>query len=480
MSLKQKATSGVKWTTLSSAVNAILQLGQLMLLAHFLNSHDFGLIAILGVVVAFSQLFVDFGLSKAIIYKRDISHSQLSTLYWLNVVLSLVVYLILFFSADFIADFYKEASLSTYILVIGTGLIIQSFGQQYRTLFQKELVFDILAKIDITAAILSFLSLIYFAMNDYGVFAFIYPFLILVFIKTVLLVSVGIKEHRPGFMMNIRETKEFISFGLYSVGNDIVSTIVSQMDVLLIGKLLGTESLGMYNIMKELILRPAQLINPIITKVSFPLMAKLNHDIGEVGRVYLKVLNYTSSINFPIYIASIILAPEIISMFLGDKWLTGTFIFQILAVWALIRSTGNPVGSLLMALGKPHIEMYWNTALLFYTPVVLCISSFWGLEGIAWGNVFSMFVLFLPGWYFMIYKSCHIGLSNYIKSLLTPLLTSIATAIIVSMGLYLFHFDGVLKVMLVVMIGLPLIILFYRQFNHGFYKNLKLVIKGNS
>lgn len=468
MSLQEKSLSSVKWTALSSIVNALLQLLQLMILARFLSAHDFGLIAILSVVIAFSQLFVDFGLSKAIIYKRNITHEQLSTLYWLNIILAIIVYIVLFICSGYIARFYNESTLSTYILVLSAGLIIQSFGQQYRTLFQKELQFNILAKIDIFAAVVSFLFLIFFVMNNYGIYAFILPFLILVFLKTILLVLKGLKIHRPSFLLKLDDTKEFISFGLYSVGNDIVSTIGSQLDILLIGKLLGTEALGIYNIMKEFILRPAQLINPIITKVTFPLMAKLNHDISEVQKVYLKVINYTSSLNFPIYIASIVLAPEIISLFLGDKWLNGVLIFQILAVWALLRSVGNPVGSLLMALGKPNIEMYWNIGILIYTPVMLWITSKWGLIGISIGNTVSMFILFVPSWYFMIYKTCKIPLKNYIQSFLPPLLISIITGIVISYFIYILDLNGVKKVLFATIIGLILIIYFYRKFNYEF------------
>lgn len=166
--------------------------------------------------------------------------------------------------------------------------------------------------------------------------------------------------------------------------------------MILIGKLLGTETLGLYSIAKELILKPAQLI----TKIAFPVMSKVNH----VKRIYLKLINYIASVNFPIYVVSFILAPEIITLFLGEKWLEATTVFQILSIWALLRSISNPVGSLVMAMGKPQYEMYWNIGMMFFAPTVVYISSFWGIEGIAWGNVGSILVLFVPGWYFLVNK----------------------------------------------------------------------------
>jgi len=469
MSVKKKAIKGIKWTALSSAVNAVLQLGQLMVLTRYLSAHDFGLIAILSVVVNFSQLFVDFGLSKAIIYKQKITHEQLSTLYWLNIILGVFVFLVIALTAKYIALFYTEPLLHVSIIITASALIIQSFGQQFRTLFQKELQFSILAKIDIFSATISFIFLVIFVMLGFGIYAFIFPMLLMVLTKAVLLVWYGRKEHSPELLLKVNDVKDFFSFGAYSVGDDIVNTIVSQMDIIIIGKLLGTESLGIYNIIKELILRPAQLINPIITKVSFPAMAKVNSDLLQVKQMYLKVINYVASVNFPVYVASFLLAPEIITIFLGEKWLVGIPIFQVLALWAFIRSVGNPVGSLIMAVGKPQRAMYWNIMMLVYTPLQLYVSSQWGLIGIAWGNVFSMILLFVPGWYFLIYKLCRAKLYEYIGSFFMPLVISSSVGIIVYMILKVYDGGLIYNMSISIFVGMILLYILNKKYNKDFY-----------
>ena len=417
MSLRKQAIKGVKWTTLSTGVNALLQLVQLMILARYLSADAFGIIAILGVVVAFSQLFVDFGLSKAIIHRQDVTEAQLSTMYWLNILLALFIFAIVFLIFDYIAMFYDKESLGIYIPVLSSVLIIQAFGQQFRTLFQKELNFSVLAKIDIISAIISFLSLLIFVYLDTGVYAYIWSYLLLMGCRSFMLVLKGMGIHKPQLVMDINDVRSFLKFGMYTVGNDIVSTIATRVDVILIGKLLGTETLGAYNVIKELILRPIQIINPIITKVSFPLMAKLNKDLEEVKKVYLKIVSIVFWINFVVYVIAILLAPLIVEIFLGQKWLAYTEIFQILAIWALVRSVWNPIGSLLMAIGKPKIEMIWNIVLLFYTPFVVLISSHWHIRGIAIGYVISSILVFLPAWYFLLYKTIHIGLYEFIYNM---------------------------------------------------------------
>lgn len=472
MSLKQKAISGVKWTTLSSASIAILQLLQLMVLARFLSQHDFGLVAILMVIVNLSLVFVDFGLSNSIIYKKEITPEQLSTLYWLNILIGLVIYIVLYSMSELIANFYNEDMLSDLIILISIVLIIQAFGQQFRTIFQKELQFNTLAKIDVFSTVISVVSAILFAWYNFGVYSLVYAVIIMATLKSIFLIFFGTKHHKVKFIFNLKDVKEFLSFGLYVVGNGMVSTMATQIDVLLIGKLLGTEALGLYSIAKELILRPSQLINPIVTKVAFPLMSKVNHDINEVKRLYLKLVNYVSSVNFPIYVATIILAPEIITVFLGEKWLEIVPLFQVLAIWALLRSRDNPIGSLVMALGKPQYEMYWNISMMVYMPIMIYIAAHFGIIGIAYGNLLSVVILFIPGWYFLAFRLCRVSLKEYFMSSFSPLLISLFSGIVVYMFLY-FGFDNLIyRLFITFIIGFLLLYFMYKKYSTDFYSVL--------
>jgi O-antigen/teichoic acid export membrane protein len=472
MSALNKAISGVKWTTVSSISNAGIHILQLMILARYLTPHDFGISAILIVVIGFSQTFVDFGLSKSIIYKSDVSSEQLSTLYWLNILLSLIVYVFIFFLSPIIADFYNEKSLDKLIILISISFVFQSFGQQYRTLFQKELKFDILAKIDIFSMLLAFILSVLLAINQYGIYAIVYSVILMSLMKSILLVYFGLSFHKPSLRFNLSEVKEFIVFGSYSVGSGLAGTIMAEMDTILIGKLLGTETLGLYNIIKDLILKPAQLINPIIIKTAFPTMSKYNNDINKVKTIFLKLINYVSSINFPIYIASFILAPEIITIFLGEKWLSGVTIFQILSIWALIRSRGNPTGALIMALGKPQYGMYWNIWMIFFNLLVVLISYRWGIEGIALANLIGLIILFIPGWYFLVYKLCKIPLKEYFLVSFYPLIISIITGIVVYVGLYIYSVGLIYKFVFSFIVGLPILWVLNKKYNQDFYDML--------
>jgi len=425
LSLKQQALSGVKWTSISSIIITVIQLIQLSILAHYLEASDFGLIAIVTVIIGFSALFMDLGISASIIHKQDITYVQLSSLYWLNIASGILLFMIVYSFAPLLANFYNEIELIPLIRLLAMSFIISSFGNQYGLLFQKALKFNLMAKISIISAIAGFVVAVSLAVNGYGVYALVQAFLASAVVTTVINIAIGIKEHRPSFIFKYREITPMISFGMFQMGERGINYFNSQFDVILIGKLLGVEALGIYTVAKNLAMRPAQIINPIITKVTFPIMAKVQHDTVQLKNIYLKTINYLSSINFPIYILLTILAEPIVLTLFGSKWSDSIIILQILSIYGAFRSIGNPMGSLLLARGRANLGFYWNLGLFFFIPLAIYIGSHWGLNGVAYSLLGLMVVLVIPSWYFMVKPLCGAGFKEYFLQILKALIFAI-------------------------------------------------------
>jgi O-antigen/teichoic acid export membrane protein len=433
LNLKAQAISGVKWTTFSTVITTILQLLQLSILTRFLEPSAFGLMALVMVVVGFSQAFLDMGISNAIIHKQEISKDQLSTLYWVNVLAGFLLFCIIVLIAPFISDFYKEPELTNLILIVALTFIIQPFGQQFMVLWQKEMRFSEIAKIDIANKFISLILSVYFAYKGYGVYALVYGILAGVLVQTILFMVKGLNEYKPSFVFKIKKIKEFLNFGAYQMGEKTINYFNSQIDTILIGKLLGMEALGIYSVAKQLIMRPAQVINPIITKVTFPTMSKVQQDTERLKKIYLKTINYLSSINFPIYAFLFIMAPDLVPLIFGSKWNEAILIVQILSLYGAIRSTGNPIGSLILAKGKANWGFWWNLGLFFYVPIGIYISSQWGLVEISWGLVFIMISLVIPNWFFLVKPLCGASFIKYHKEIVLPAIISIIAGIIISL-----------------------------------------------
>jgi len=168
------------------------------------------------------------------------------------------------------------------------------------------------------------------------------------------------------------------------------------------------------------------MVNPIITRVGFPLIAQVQADIPRVRAIYLKTLNMTAATNAPIFMGIAFFAPEVVRVVLGPKWQDAADLLRLLAVWGLLRSTGNPVGSLLLGMGRADLSLKWNLGLLFVVPPALWAGSQYGTMGLAWALLGVAAVLFVPMWIFLVRPLCQAKLLEYTVAALRPMLLAVA------------------------------------------------------
>jgi len=469
MSLKQQALTGIKWTSISSIIIAIIQLAQLSILAHYLEPSDFGLMAIVWMITGFSGLFLDLGISASIIHKQDITHVQLSSLYWLNIASGLFLFIIIYSLAPILANFYNETELIPIIRFFAISFIISSLGSQYGLLLQKALKFNVMAKIGIISVMVGFVMAVSLAMNGFGVYALVYASLASTVIGTSINILIGIKEHRPSFIFQYREIAPMISFGMFQMGERGVNYFNLHFDVILIGKLLGVEALGVYSVAKNLSRKPFITIKPIITRVTFPIMAKVQNDTGRLKNIYLKTINYLASVSFPIYILIILLAEPIVLLLFGEKWTDSIIILQILATYRMFLTVGNPIGSLQLARGRADLGFYWNLGLFFFMPLTIYVGSHWELIGIAYSLLGLQLLLFFPEWRFLVKSLCGAGFKEYFWQILKPLTFAIIGGIFAYGLSLLFGIENMYlnAVLIGVMMGIVVIVLniwFNREF----------------
>ncbi|KQS23916.1 MOP flippase family protein [Dyadobacter sp. Leaf189] len=432
MSLKQKAFGAAKWTSLSAVATSLMQLLQIVILSRFIDKADFGLMAIAIFVIGLSQIFMDMGISNAIIHKKDVTKAQLNTLFWLNILSGISIYITLFISSPFIADFYRAPELVSIIRWTSATYLIVPFGQQFETLLVKELNFKSLSIRDVIGKTSGFLVSVLLAFWHYGIYALVYANFIQASVSTLLLVIYGLKVFKPKFDFDWHSLKDggFFSFGLFQMGEKTVNYFNSQFDTLLIGKLLGMEALGVYNIAKTLAFKPYQIINPIVTKVAFPVLAKMQDDIEKLKRAYLQILRLLTYANAPVYAAMIIFAKPLIILFFGEAWTESIPFLRILAITALCNSIGNPVGALLLARGRADWGFYWNLGMLLFMPLCIWMGSFWGLEGVAWGLTLFKVAVMLPAWGLFVYPLCKAKFLEYFGSIGKPILLAAISSVV--------------------------------------------------
>ena len=430
MNLKEKTFSSVRWTAISNILGAFIYAVQLSILARFLSPKDFGLVAITTAITGYIQVFSDLGTGIGVIHKQDITKMQLSSLYWLNVVTSIILSLLIILLAPLIADFYNESELLKILAIAALIPLIQSVGMQYNYLLQKNLEFDKLAKIDILSRIVNFIISILLALKGYGAYSLVFGLIAMYSVSSLMFIGYGIKYNKPSFVFKFSEIKDLIRFGVFNVGMGTVNYFGMNIDTLLIGKMLGTTEVGIFFMVKKLVLYPAMIINPIITKVLTPVFSTIQNDIEKLKVAYLKTINYLSSINFFIYMLMFVFSYDIILFLYGKNWLQAVVVLKLLSIWGAIRSTGNPIGSLIFSRGRTDLGFYWNVGIyLWYIPF-LYIGSLHGLVGLSIALIVFQLSLVVPNWYFLIRSLCGASFWEYHKEIIKPTLLVLVVGVI--------------------------------------------------
>ena len=216
------------------------------------------------------------------------------------------------------------------------------------------------------------------------------------------------------------ETSKPIKYGLYQTGEAFINYLSAQFDQLLIGKLLGSEVLGIYSYVKALVFRPAlQLINPIVNKVTFPLMVNYKES-HSITNIYAQIIRFLSMINVPLYLGMALYPATVLFIAYGQEWQQHAELLRWLALYMLIISLINPVGALLRATGEVKRGFLWNSFVTLVRPVVIIASVSFGVVWLVKMLVLLQVFLFVLHWRFLISPVTKLTFGNLIKACIMP------------------------------------------------------------
>lgn len=399
---------------------------QLAVLARLLSAEDFGLMAMIGVVVSYGQAYADMGISSAIIHRQDTSNEQLSSLYWLNILSGSVIFLIILGSSPIIVAIFGEPRLSVLLPWSALIFLISPIGHQFQILLQKELMFKHLGIIEIGSSFIGFVITASLALLGMGVFSLIIGQIATTGVRALILATIGFRRWRPQFRFVKTDLSGYVSFGLYQMGEKSINYLNTNLDKLLIGSLLGAQALGYYSLAWSLIIQPSAKINPVITKVAFPVFAKIQDNVKRLQTGYLTVLKMLNVVNFPLMIGLAATAHVFVPVVFGKQWIAIIPLVQVLSFVGLSRSTGNPVGSLLLAKGRADLGFKWNLLLLFLQiPGIFVGGALAGLIGVAIALLVLQIIYFLPSYHLLIKPLLQCTLTQYVQAMTHAFVSSL-------------------------------------------------------
>lgn len=393
----------MQWTGTSNVYVSLVQIVQIAFLANFLMPEEIGTVAMLMLVVWFTQSFGDGGISPAIVHHQTIEPKVLNSLFLINLILGVALYLLVNSLHAPLIYLFEEPQIATYLPVVSLIIIMGSIGSQFRVFLVKELRFDLIARQEMITVSVNFLVSVTLAWMGYGIWSMVFGYLSGAFLSMLVICFYGQHLWRPGWGFNWKDLGPFVKFGQYQIGERSLIFLNARLDQLLIGSLIGSQALGIYTIAHSLVISPTVRVNQVISNVMFPVFAKLQNEAQTLRNGYLKLLKLVTILNTPILLGLAVTAPLLVPLLFGAKWNESIYILQILSVYALIRSTGSPAGSLQLAKGRSDLGFKWNLGLMLLSaPFIYTGSILGGLQGIAWSLIALQVAVFVPYWLFMV------------------------------------------------------------------------------
>jgi lipopolysaccharide exporter len=421
--IKYQAVSGIKWNGLSMGAVTAFQFITLAVLARLLAPSDFGLMGMVMVVIGFAQAFADMGISNAIIYRQDVAKEHLSSLYWLNILAGVIIFFVICVSVPLIVKFYQETRLNNLLYLTAVIFLITPFGQQFQILLQKELKFNDLAKIDIGASVVNSTVAIVIALSGFGVYSLIWGQLASATGKALMLIITGWRDWRPELHFSTQDLKGYLTFGLYQMGERTMNYISSNIDYIVIGRMLGPIALGYYTLAYQIAISPLTKVNPVITKVGFSIFAKIQNDNYKIRRGYCKLIKYISMLSFPMMGGLFLVAAEFITVVYGGQWEASIRVLQILCMVGIFKSLGNTVASVILAKGRADIGFYCNIIAAILLSIAVIAGVHWGINGVAFAILLMQLILFII-MQSIISKLINLRFKSYLKAIESPVICS--------------------------------------------------------
>jgi len=392
--LKEKTIRGSFVRILAQAANFLFRIGSLMILARLLGPQDFGLVGMATAFTGVLNLFRDFGLSTASVQRENVTEEQISTLFWINVLMGLLLAGLALIFAPVVVHVYHEPRLLQITMILASGFVFNALGVQHSAQLQRHLRFTALAVINVGSLVVSTVVGMTFAKLGFGYWALVAMTVTLPAVSTI---GVWIAAAWiPGMPRRGAGIRSMIRFGGTLTLNGLVVYIAYNMEKVLLGRFWGAEAIGLYGRAYQLINIPTENLNSSVGEVAFATLSRLQHDRPRLRNYFLKGYSLVLAMTVPITIMCAVFADDLIFVLLGPKWKDAAIVFRLLAPTMIVFAMINPLGWLLFSLGL--VERSLRVGLVL-APIVIAgylAGLRYGPSGVALGYSMVMVLWVLP------------------------------------------------------------------------------------
>jgi O-antigen/teichoic acid export membrane protein len=394
MTLQSQILSGVKWTAAARFGAQFITWGITLVVMRLLAPSDYGLLAMAMVWVSFFIMMAEAGLWPALVQKQELTTSEIEQAYGIAIIINVSLLIVLNLLAPAISTFFRDDRLIDLLRVLSLQFILTAMTVTAGAQLNRALRFKALSILNLIASIASSLLTLALAYFDFGVWALVVGTLFSGLVKAVTLNVLIPTRITPRF--SLTGMRRLLGFGGVVTGSRLLWFVFTQADVLIVGRLLGKELLGLYSVAMHLASLPVQRVSSILNQVTFPVIARFQHDREGIINFVLTATRTLSLVAFPVLWGISSVASELVDVALGPRWHDAAIPLRLLGLMMPLRLLVNFLPSATDALGHPKLGFQNALLAAILMPAAFLIGTMWGIVGVAvaWVTVYPMVLVF--------------------------------------------------------------------------------------
>jgi len=415
--LGSRTARGGVVTIVSHGLKFALSIVATAILARLLTPQDYGLIGMVAVFTGFVALFKDLGLSLATVQRAEISYDQISTLFWVNLTISVVITLIMIGLAPLIGWFYGEPRLILISIVTAIGFLFGGLAVQHEALLKRQMRFYALSIIAFLSMMMGYVVGIIFAWRGARYWSLVFSQLALLGTNAV---GVWLTcRWRPGRPKRNTGVRSMLSFGGNVTGYALTNYISKNCDNLIVGRAFGPQLLGLYAKAAQLLALPTDQINEPLSAVAIPALSRLADSPERYRQAYLRIMEKIVMITMPAVMLMLATADWLVLIILGPQWGATAKIFIFMGVAGLFQPVAATGGWLLVSQGRVRDMLRWALINAPISILSLLAGLPWGAVGVAASFSLGRILIAFPLLFWFVGRSGPVRMGDFYR-LLAP------------------------------------------------------------
>jgi len=413
--LKEKTAKGILWGGVSSGTVQVMSMLFGLYLSRTLAVEDYGLVAMLAIFTAIANTVITSGFTVALTNKREATHEDFNAVFWFTTFVSLIVYVILFFSAPLIARFFGHPELIPIGRVLFLSFVFGGVASVSHTVLFKQLLVKIQARIDIISVLISGIVGVLMAYFGMGYWALV--------IQTVLYVAVNsiikliIAPWHPTLQINLSPLRNMFSFSIKLFLTNAFIQINRHVFSVILGKMFGEYQSGLYAQGQKWMDMATNTLTGMINAVAHPVLVQVRDEKERLLNVFRKMLRFAAFVSFPAMFGLAFVANEFILITIGEKWLPSVPILQTLCILGTLYPIWHLYTYVLITHGKSNLFLIGNVIHGLLLIAALLITARWGIYWMVVAYVGTYFISFLY-WHYYAHRLIGISVWQLLKDVM--------------------------------------------------------------